>query len=238
MKLAFLLSSLLFATSLWAGDENNSSISKERTKLTTVSNSISQAVVHIHRGNGFVPVQLDVQALVLTRPSTQAVYPFLYTLSDQTTGYISWVFDYTPPANIQEDFWRDYWLVPNLGIVRVFTFNRRLDVRVSKQKTDNLGRTRTEILSNLELAFNGGKPCLDYEELAANVSQSIGDDFFSLPGHAEVPPPAKILSVAYTNAIWEIEIESPLTHERASFELDAAFKILKAMRADKQGKMK
>ena len=232
----FIASVIVAGRTSLAQDQNNVSNASNagvRFKLNAASEVFGQR--EIKGPNGPVRVDRSSVKLITLMHGSPAKDRYLNIIREPETGYVWWwLGDSTPQMQVP---WADsFWLIPELGIASVHAGGAGIGMmmQLSKSKADSFEQLRTKILPELEASFNGGKPCLGYDELRVNVREIIGDDFFLRFGDASIPQPVSVVSVGYSNSTWRIEIESPLTHENAVIDLDLGFNVTRAVRAGKQ----
>jgi hypothetical protein len=105
---------------------------------------------------------------------------------------------------------------------------------ISQTKAETLDEARKKTITKAKFLLDAGQTLTSAEVLDVNIREMIGRDFFLRSGDASPPPPSKVLSMDIKEGKWKIEIESAVTGEKATLELDTTFKLQKAFRNGKQ----
>jgi hypothetical protein len=151
-------------------------------------------------------------------------------LYEPTTGFY-WQFEqYSADAASGVQFdgeWeKSFWVFPEIGIIRVVPGPTGVRFEVSRNTATNAQAAIERISTGLRQREAEGKASERPPYVFVRLTKSLGDDFFFRPGDASPQPLAKVGSLDYTNGTFRLELESGLTHRKATVVLDKDFKVV------------
>jgi hypothetical protein len=191
-------------------------------------------VVTVKRAGGDVTVRHGLDVLEVATPDGNRRV-LLDVLFDPETGYYWWFSQIshqkgTPTTAFANEWGKSFWIIPEVGIVRVAPNPGGIHVEISNKKATNFEEALTAARADSDESRKRSGQITRAKEMAVGLSQIIGHDFFFKKGDAALPPRAKIITLTFTSGTWHVELQSALTQERAIVDLDSDLKVLRATR--------
>jgi hypothetical protein len=158
----------------------------------------------------------------------------IYMLYEPQNGYVCW--------EARSESWRSWAtgylesftnhavIVPDIGLVRFGPTVPGIVADVFTMRAPSLDSARQRIVAQLSGDADAAKANPPPRRVLIRLGRALGEEFFITPGHAEVGRFAEILSVAYTNQTYVVNLKSGLLKARAVVTLDRQFKLLSAIR--------
>lgn len=163
----------------------------------------------------------------------------IYMLYEPQNGYVWWEERPHPPGQAWlrwvtghlMSFTNRAITVPDIGLVYFGATAAGIGADIFTMRASSLDVAQQRIVANLNGDGDSARASPPPRRVHFEVDQALGGDCFMRPGHAEVGNPASVLSVAYTNQMFVVNLKSGLVRARAVVRLDREFNLLSATRS-------